>query len=83
MKADDYPPDVILSPIEYAPMDMVRADKAVEINRSRRGNCSQSILMAYADLFDIDQKTAYAIGEGLSSGFGSGEGTCGALGVTA
>lgn len=42
-------------------------------------NCSQAILCAYADIMDMDIKTAFRLAEGFGGGMGRMQGTCGIL----
>ena len=42
-------------------------------------NCSQAVLCAYADLFGLDEETAYKITEAFGRGNGDRTGMCGAL----
>lgn len=42
-------------------------------------NCSQAVLCAYSDLFDLDEKMAFRLAEGFGSGMGGLKETCGAV----
>ena len=42
-------------------------------------NCSQSVLMAYADLYGIDQETATKIASSFGGGMGRLREVCGAV----
>ena len=53
-------------------------ERAVALNLARKGNCSQALLCAYAKSLGLDDSAAYALGEGMASGFGDARGTCGA-----
>jgi hypothetical protein len=55
-----------------------RAQKA--INFFEQGyNCSQSVLMAYADLYSIDQETATKFASSFGGGMGRLREVCGAV----
>jgi len=56
-----------------------RVQKAVELREKHGYNCAQAILCAYADLFGLDEKTAYHIAEGFGTGMGGMGDTCGAV----
>ncbi|MCR4925630.1 MAG: C-GCAxxG-C-C family protein [Clostridiales bacterium] len=55
-----------------------RVEKAKELFKSGY-NCSQSVFMAYADLFDMDNATAAKISAGLGGGVGRMREVCGAV----
>lgn len=55
-----------------------RAEKARELFLNGY-NCSQSVIGAFADLFDLDPVTAMKISEGLGGGMGRMRLTCGAV----
>lgn len=55
-----------------------RSAKAVELHH-KGYNCSQAVVCAYADVFGIDEKTAFSISESFGAGMGGMESTCGAL----
>ena len=55
-----------------------RADKAKELF-TEGYNCSQSVLGAFADLFDMDFDLAMKVSEGLGGGMGRMRLTCGAV----
>ena len=58
-------------------MDL-REQKALQLF-TEKYNCSQSIFLAYSDLFNIDKQTALKISSGFGGGIaGMGE-TCGAI----
>lgn len=42
-------------------------------------NCAQAVLCAYADLFGVDEETAYRISEAFGRGMGNMSGMCGAV----
>lgn len=42
-------------------------------------NCAQAILCAYADLYGLDEQTAYRIAEAFGTGMGGMGDTCGAV----
>lgn len=42
-------------------------------------NCAQAVFCAFADVLELDEKTAYKIAEGFGSGMGGQFETCGAL----
>lgn len=57
-------------------------ESRVEAARERhaRGfNCAQAVACAYADQVGLDEKTLFAVCEGLGRGMGGMEGTCGAI----
>lgn len=55
-----------------------RIEKTIE-KRSKGYSCSQAIACTYCDLAGVDEKTMFCITEGLGSGMGNMEGTCGAV----
>ncbi len=55
-----------------------RADKAEALFKSGY-NCAQSVVGAYADLFDMEPETAMRFAEGLGGGLGRMRLTCGAV----
>lgn len=57
---------------------MDRVEKAVELFKSGC-NCSQAVICAYSDLFDLDQNTAMSVSEGFGGGMGRLRLTCGAV----
>lgn len=57
---------------------MTYVEKANE-NHKKGYNCAQSIICAFADLFGLDEQTAYKMSEGFGSGMGGRMETCGAL----
>ena len=57
---------------------MDRKLKATELHH-KGFNCAQAVVMAYCDLFDMDQKTAMRAAEGFGAGMGSFTQVCGAL----
>lgn len=57
---------------------MNRTEQAKE-NFKKGYNCSQSVVLAYADLFGVDKKTAAAMAEGFGGGMGRMRLTCGAV----
>ena len=48
---------------------MDRKLKATELHH-KGFNCAQAVVMAYCDLFDMDQKTAMRAAEGFGAGMG-------------
>ena len=56
-----------------------RVQKAVDLREKHGYNCAQEILCAYADLFGMDEQTAYRITEGFGAGMGGMGDTCGAV----
>ncbi|MBS5144417.1 MAG: C_GCAxxG_C_C family protein [Butyricicoccus pullicaecorum] len=58
-------------------MSQSRVERALELHQ-KGYNCAQAVICAYADLFDIDQQTAYKMSEGFGLGMGMME-VCGAL----
>lgn len=57
---------------------MERLDKAIELHH-KGFNCAQAVVMAYCDMFDMDEKTAMRAAEGFGGGMGGFNSTCGAL----
>ncbi len=57
---------------------MDRVQKAVDLFKSGC-NCTQSVICAYNDLFDIDENTAMRVGEAFGGGMGRLRLTCGAV----
>lgn len=55
-----------------------RVNSALE-RKSKGYNCAQAIACTYCDLVGIDEKTMFKLTEGFGAGFGSTEGTCGAI----
>ena len=56
-----------------------RVQKAVDLREKHGYNCAQAILCAYADLFGLDEQTAYRIAEAFGTGMGGMGDTCGAV----
>lgn len=56
-----------------------RIQKAVDLRNVDGYNCAQAVLCAYADLFGLNEKTAYRLAEGFGSGMGGMGDTCGAV----
>ena len=54
-----------------------RVAKALE-NHKKGYNCAQAVACAYADLFGVDEETAFKMTEGFGFGMGT-MGTCGAV----
>jgi C_GCAxxG_C_C family probable redox protein len=46
---------------------------------SQNYSCAQSILIAFADIVDLDEKVAFKIGAGLGGGIGRRQYICGAV----
>lgn len=57
---------------------MDRTQKAVDLF-AEGFSCSQAVLAAYADMFDLDEPTALKIASGFGGGLGRMSETCGAL----
>ena len=57
---------------------MNRVEKAVALKNSG-SNCTQSILLAYQDLFDMPKEKLEALGSYFQFGMGNASSTCGAL----
>lgn len=53
--------------------------KAALERKSKGYNCAQTVACTYCDLAGIDEKTMFKLTEGFGAGFGSTEGTCGAI----
>ena len=47
-----------------------RVQKAVDLREKHGYNCAQAILCAYADLYGLDEQTAYRIAEAFGTGMG-------------
>ena len=58
-------------------MGVNRADKAAELFESC--NCAQSVLTAYADMFNLDREKALQVASGFGGGIGRLQETCGAV----
>jgi len=56
----------------------IRINRAVDFFRSGY-NCSQSVFMAYSDLYDIDQETAAKLSTSFGGGMGRLREVCGAV----
>ena len=56
-----------------------RVQKAVDLREKHGYNCAQAILCAYADLYGLDEQTAYRIAEAFGTGMGGMGDTCGAV----
>ena len=56
---------------------MEKVEKAL-LNHKNGYNCAQSVVCAYADIFGVDEKTAFRLSEGFGLGMGAME-TCGAV----
>lgn len=54
-----------------------RVEHAIALH-NKGYNCAQAVICAYADLFGVDEQTAYKMSEGLGLGMGMME-VCGAL----
>lgn len=55
-----------------------RSERAMELHH-KGYNCAQAVVCAYADLFGMDEKTAFSISEGFGAGMGGMQSTCGAV----
>lgn len=53
-------------------------EKALELH-SKGYNCAQSVVCAFSDAVEADEKILYKISEGFGAGIGNGKNTCGAL----
>lgn len=56
-----------------------RISTAVELKRSGRCNCAQSVACAFADVTSLDEGTMAAVTSAFGTGMGNMEGTCGAI----
>ena len=56
-----------------------RVQKAVDLREKHGYNWAQAILCAYADLYGLDEQTAYRIAEAFGTGMGGMGDTCGAV----
>lgn len=56
-----------------------RVSKARQFFKEGGYNCCQAVVMAYADLFDIDMKTAASISSGFGGGMGRMREVCGSV----
>lgn len=56
-----------------------RVQQAVDLREKHGYNCAQAILCAYADLYGLDEQTAYRIAEAFGTGMGGMGDTCGAV----
>ena len=59
-------------------MENYRKQKAIELFKQGY-NCTQAILLAYCDLVDLDEKTAFKISTGFGGGIAKLGKTCGAI----
>lgn len=57
---------------------MDRIIKARELHQEKC-NCAQAILVAYHDLMNIDELTAYKLSDALGGGYAQMKGLCGAV----
>lgn len=55
-----------------------RTKLAVEL-KNKGYNCAQAVACTYCDLVGLDEETMFKIMEGFGAGFGTTEGTCGAI----
>lgn len=62
----------------YGGFVMNRIEKAKE-NHKKGYNCSQAVACAFCDEVGLDEKTMFALTEGLGLGLGDMQGTCGAV----
>ncbi|MCR5349532.1 MAG: C-GCAxxG-C-C family protein [Acholeplasmatales bacterium] len=58
---------------------MNRIEKAVNLKSSGACNCCQAVCSAYSDLVKVSEADLMKIASGFCLGFGTMEGTCGAL----
>lgn len=56
-----------------------RATKGAELKASGSCNCTLSVLKAFEDKLNIDEKTLVRTAAGFAAGMGGLEGTCGAI----
>lgn len=56
-----------------------RATKGAELKASGLCNCTLSVLKAFEDKLNIDEKTLVLTAAGFAAGMGGLEGTCGAI----
>ena len=57
---------------------MTRKEKAIELFM-QGANCAQAVLVAFADLCGLDEKTAYRLSAPFGGGFGRQREVCGAV----
>ena len=57
---------------------MTRKEKAIELFMNG-ANCAQAVLVAFADLCGLDEKTAYRLSAPFGGGFGRQREVCGAV----
>lgn len=55
-----------------------RSERAVGLHH-KGYNCAQAVVCAYADLFGLDEKTAFSVSESFGAGMGGMQSTCGAV----
>lgn len=55
-----------------------RISKALQNHKSGL-NCAQAVVCTYADIFGVDEKTAFMFAEAFGAGMGSMQNTCGAI----
>ncbi len=59
---------------------MINNYEEIAVNKFKEGfNCSQSVLFAFANTFNLDEKTALKISCGFGAGMGRHQETCGAV----
>ena len=52
--------------------------KAIDLHK-KKYNCCQSVLCAFSELLEVDEKFLFKLSEGFGAGMGNTEGPCGAL----
>lgn len=57
---------------------MNRIEKSLDLKKQGY-NCAQAVIIAYADVVNLDEELAQNIGAGFGSGLGNMKGTCGAI----
>lgn len=55
-----------------------RSEQAVAYHK-KGYNCAQSVLCAFSDMLDIEEKEAFRVSEGFGLGMGNMDGPCGAV----
>lgn len=58
--------------------EISKKEKAVQYKHNGC-NCCQAVLMAYADVLNLDENTLMTLGSGFGAGMGTMQGSCGAL----
>lgn len=60
-------------------MNGTRIQEAVEKKKSGKYNCTQAVACTYCDMAGVDEDFMRYTGQAFGSGFGTMEGTCGAI----